>query len=268
MKLGIFDSGLGGLVIAKAIRRELPDIDIFYFGDTLHVPYGSRSDEAITMYTWRAIEYLFSQNCNLIVMACNTASAAALRKIQQEYLPGRYPGRNVIGVVVPTLEAAIDMGYTRLGLIGTSYLVRSRIFEEELQKINPDIRLFQKATPLLVPLIEHNGMQWADSILAYYLGYIVEQGIECLILGCTHYPFLKERIQKIIGPDIRILSQDEVIPAKLNLYLKNHPEYFDLIDKNSNSDFIVSDLTPNYIDAARIIYGSDIEVRKVETGGQ
>lgn len=264
MKIGIFDSGLGGLLIARSVREKMPDIDMVYFGDTLHLPYGNRSDEAIYQYTRRSMEYLFAHDCNLIVIACNTASAAALRRLQQTWLHQEYPGRNIIGVVVPTLETAIERGYKKIGVIGTNYMMRSNVYEEELRKINPDVTIVQKATPLLVPLIENDGMAWSESILEHYLSPMKAEGIECLVLACTHYPFLRAQIKKVIGPDIALIAQDDIIPAKLAEYLARHPEYLDKIGRNGLSEFYVSDLTDNYYKAARTIYNGDIIVKKAE----
>ncbi len=264
MKLGIFDSGLGGLLITRAIREKIPDIDLVYFGDTLHLPYGNRSDEAIFDYTRAAMEHLFRQDCKLVVVACNTASAAALRRLQQTWLHQAWPGRNIIGVVVPTLEVAIERGYKTLGVIGTSYMMRSNVYREELRKINPDIKIVQKATPLLVPLIENDGLLWAESVLEHYLSSLLEEGIECLILGCTHYPFLRKSIAKITGPAIDLISQDDIIPAKLEDYLNRHPEYNNFISRTGRAEFHVSDLTDNYYKAARTIYGDDILVEKAK----
>jgi len=266
MKLGIFDSGLGGLLITRAVREHLPDLDIFYYGDTLHLPYGNRSDEAIYKYTVMAMNYMFAQDCQLIVVACNTASAACLRRLQQEYLPQKWGklGRNIIGVVVPMLEEAIARGYKHLGLIGTNYTVSSNIFEAELQKIDPDITLEQVATPLLVPLIEHDGMPWARDVLGSYSGQMNLSKIEALILGCTHYPHLKPLLVETLGENTQILSQDDIIPLKLADYLRNHPEYSDKMDKNGTISFLVSDLTDNYVKTAREIYGSDINILQAE----
>jgi glutamate racemase len=261
MKLGIFDSGLGGLVITKAIRQRMSDIDILYFGDTLHLPYGNRSDEAIYMYTQRAMNYMFEQNCALIVIACNTASATALRRLQQTWLPQAWPGRNIIGVVVPTLEAAIEKGHKKLGLIATHYSIKSNAYAQELQKIDPSIELVQTATPLLVPLIENDGLKYVDSVLCDYLNPMVRQGIECLVLGCTHYPFLKPQIQNVIGSNIELLSQDDIIPGKLSDYLVRHPEYE--ISRHGKTEFIVSDLTDNYVKAAEGLYGSRLSIAKM-----
>ena len=261
-KLGIFDSGLGGILITKAVRAHIPDIDILYFGDTLHLPYGNRSDEAIYRYTKASIDFMFESGCTLIVLACNTASAAALRRLQQTYIADAWPGRNVIGVVVPTLEVAIEQGYKNLGLIGTNYIVHSKIYEGELTKLDPTITLSQMATPLLVPLIENRGEAWIQSVLETYLTKL--QNTECLILGCTHYPSLKAPIRDILGADFPILSQDEIIPQKLNQYLKNHPEYTDKIEKNHTIEFFISDLTDNYQTSASTLYGAEINLQHVE----
>lgn len=264
MKLGIFDSGLGGLVIAKSIREAMPDIDILYFGDTLHLPYGNRSAETIYEYSKRAVEFMFSQNCNLIITACNTASATALRSLQQTYLPDSpYRNRRILGVVVPTLECAIDAGYKRLGLIATNYTIQSNVYGEELSKIDPDITLFQENTPLLVPLIENDGGKWLPDVLEHYLRPLLDKNIECLILGCTHYPFLKDDIKKVIGSDVTLICQDELLPEKLSDYLKRHPEISDPIAKSGTSEFLVSDITRGYEKAANIIYGHDINLERV-----
>ncbi len=265
MKLGILDSGLGGLLIAKSIKERQPDLDIVYFGDTLHLPYGNRSSGTIYEYSRRAIEFLFEQDCNLIITACNTISASALRKLQQVYLPSSaYSDRRILGVVVPTLECAIDKGYKNLGLIATNYTVKSNIYEEELQKIDPEIKIHQINTPLLVPLIENDGEEWLDSVLEHYLAPLKKHEVECLILGCTHYPFLKTQIQKIMGRNIMLIAQDEIIPEKLQDYLNRHPEISNEISRTGRADFMVSDITEGYKNAARKIYNDNINIVKVE----
>ncbi len=263
MKLGIFDSGLGGLVITKAIREKIPDIDILYFGDTMHLPYGNRSEDAIYMYTQRAMKHMFAQDCKLVVIACNTGSVSALRRLQQEWLPKHYKDRNILGVVVPTLEAAIEHGHKKLGLIATNFTIKSNAYELELQKINPDIKLMQRATPLLVSLIENDGIKWADSVLHDYLDPMVKEEIECLILGCTHYPILKPQIRKILGQKVELLSQDDIIPDKLADYLSRHPEYSSQISRNGKIQFTVSDLSDNYTKSAATLYGQEISVERM-----
>ncbi len=264
MKIGIFDSGLGGLLITKAVRERIPDVDIIYFGDTLHLPYGNRSAQAIYEYSKRAISFLFEQDCNLIITACNTVSAKILRRLQQEYLPNSpYSDRRILGVVVPTLECAIDRGYKKVGIIATNYTIQSNIFPEELNKIDPSITIIQQNTPLLVPLIENDGEEWIEDVLTKYLSPI-KNDIECLILGCTLYPFIKSKFQSVLGQDIAILSQDEIIPEKLEDYLKRHPEISDQLSRNASNKFYVSDLTQGYEVAARKIYDHTIKIEPLD----
>ncbi len=268
MKLGIFDSGLGGLLMAKSIRKEIADIDILYFGDTLHLPYGNRSKNSIYEYSKSAVEFLFKQDCNLIICACNTVSASALRRLQQDYLPySEYKDRRILGVVVPTLESAQDAGYKKLGLIATNYTINSNVYEDELQKIDAEIKIFKANTPLLVPLIENDGMRWIKPILEHYLQPLIKNNIECLILGCTHYPFFKNEIRAIIGDSVKIMAQDEIIPKKLENYLQRHKEIAEKISHNGETEFMVSDLTDGYKSAASSIYGANIEIKKVTDYG-
>ncbi|MBK6897456.1 MAG: glutamate racemase [Alphaproteobacteria bacterium] len=267
MNLGVFDSGLGGLLIAKSIRTHLPDIDMIYYGDTLHLPYGNRSAEAIYEYSRRAMEYLFSQDCRLIIVACNTVSATALRRLQQEYLPSSpWPERRIIGVVVPTLEEAIEKGHKNIGLLGTHHTVNSNVYSQELQKLNPDIQIVQNAAPLLVPMIENDGIRWIDPVLKHYLAPLIESGSECLILGCTHYSLLKDKITTLAGKNMTLLSQDEIIPRKLASYLDRHPEIANDIGRSGKSRFLVSDLTQNYKESAISLYGQHIEIEKTTSG--
>ncbi len=265
MKIGVFDSGLGGLLILKAIQEELPSYDKVYLGDTLHLPYGGRSKDAIYTYTKNAVDYLLkTENCNLIILACNTASALALRKLQQTYLIDNFPDRRILGVVIPTLESTLEQNKSkRIGLIATQALVDSNIYDEELKKISPDIKLFSQPTPLLVPLIENNGHKWITDILQEYIAPLLKQKIETLILGCTHYSFLQPYLQKILPNDVTIISQDKIIPTKLNDYLQRHPEIETKLNQNYNTSFYVSDITKNYLKTAEDIYGSEIKLKKI-----
>jgi len=263
MKLGIFDSGLGGLLISKAIRDAMPDLDTVYFGDTLRMPYGNRSDEAIYRFSERAVKWLLeAQECSLIIMACNTASAHALRRIQQSYLPQHFPDRNVLGVVVPTLEVAIEHGAQSIGVIGTNYTISSHIYTNELKKLAPELEITEQATPLLVPLIENDGQQWSTEILKHYLAPMKEKGVQSLILGCTHYSFLKEQIAEIMGQGCELICQDDIIPQKLAAYLDKHPEYAEKITRNGTSEYYVSDLTESYQKTAETIYQAPIKIEK------
>lgn len=223
-KIGVFDSGLGGLFIALAIRRRLPAYDYVFLGDTLNLPYGRRSDAQIYDLSEKAMRHLFEAGCDLVIMACNTASACALRKLQQGFLAREFPEKRILGVVVPTLETAIEHGATKIGLLGTERTVHSGIYDIELKKINAAVELYAVASPLLVPLIEHRGEKYLDAVLEDYLRPLRDAKVQSLILGCTHYAALKDRIEKLTGGEIDLISQDDIIPQKLEDYLKRHPE--------------------------------------------
>jgi glutamate racemase len=264
LKIGFFDSGLGGLLITQAVIKKMPQYDYIYLGDTLHVPYGKRSKEAILNYSKASIDYLFStHNCQIIITACNTVSASVLRTLQQEYLPKHYPERRILGVVVPTLESAMDGGYSEIGVIATESTISSNIYKDELEKVSKDITIHQQSAPLLVPLIEHNGVEWAEPILKNYLKPLMNENIEALILGCTHYPRMKRDIQNIIGSDITLISQDEIIPDKLSDYLERHPESEQLLTRSGTRKYLVTDLTDSYQLTARSLCHEDIHLEKI-----
>jgi len=258
MKLGIFDSGLGGILIAKAIHQTFPDLEKIYLGDTANLPYGTRSKEMIYNASRNSIDWLFQQGCQLIIVACNTASASALRRLQQEYLPKAYPDRRILGVIVPTIEEAIDKGYSKLGVIGTNYTIESGVYPEELGKIKPTLKIVQKRTPLLVPLIEQGGDAWIDSVLDAYLSFAHNTDLDAVLLGCTHYIHLKDKIRTMLDCDV--ISQDELISNKLSLYFKNHPYIIDKINKNNKFKFYVTDITTEYQSNACALFGANITV--------
>lgn len=262
--IGIFDSGLGGLVMTKAFRKALPQYDFLYLGDTLHVPYGPRSAQAIYDFTLNAVKYLFAQGCPLVIIACNTASANALRRLQQTYLAQAYPDRRVLGVIVPTIEAAVATGHHHIGLIGTAFTVHSGTYRDELQKINPQIRLNAKSTPLLVPLAENNGLRYAKPVLEDYLNPMVEDGIDCLILGCTHYPLFRPQLQEILPPQVDIISQDEVVPPKLIDYLDRHPEIAGKLSQNGQLMARLTDVTTTYQAIGEELLGEAVTFQKVD----
>ncbi len=245
-KIGVFDSGLGGLFIADSIRKRLPAYDYLYLGDTLHLPYGRRSDDAIYDLSEKAMRYLFAQGCELVVMACNTASTAALRKLQQGFLAREFPERRILGVVVPTLEVAIERGAHKIGLLATQRTVHSNIYEAELQKINPKVNLVAVASPLLVPMIEDGGRKYLDAVLIDYLKPMKEAGVESVILGCTHYVALKSHVKAILG-GVDVISQDDIIPEKLADYLKRHPEMEERLSKGSTFEIHATDTNENFV---------------------
>lgn len=259
MKIGIFDSGLGGLYIANAIRTYLPEYDYVYLGDTLHVPYGRRAVDTVYELTRKAIDYLFAeQDCALIIVACNTASALALRRIQQEYLVKAYPNRRVLGVIVPTLEHAADHKLRRIGLLATEAMCNSGIYEEELGKIDPDVQLFAQSAPLLVPMLEHDGWDFLDQALEKYLSPLHEKNIDSLILGCTHYCLLKEKIAAYLGSGVTLVSQDELIPEKLSAYLNKHSWLEAQLSKEGQFNVGITDVSRSFCATAEDIVGPSI----------
>ncbi|MGI5827397.1 MAG: glutamate racemase [Patescibacteria group bacterium] len=255
--IGIFDSGLGGLAILKEIVKLLPQYDYIYLGDNARVPYGSRSPELIYSFTQKAVDYLFSQNCQLVVLACNTVTAVALPKIQKEYLPKHYPTRRVLGVIQPTLEAVTSNGHKRIGLIGTRATVASQGFIKKVKELSPDVEMFQNASPLLVPYIEEgnrNG-QILDLILDEYLKPLLKQRIDSLILGCTHYGLVAGKVAKRAGKNVTVISEGPIVAEKLADYLKRHPEIDKKLGKNGKRKYFVTDLPERYTDMARMFLG-------------
>lgn len=262
MKIGVFDSGLGGLAIARSMRDVMPQHDMVYLGDTLHVPYGCRSHDVIMRYTQQSMAWLFERDCQLIIMACNTASALTLRALQQGYLRETYPNRRILGVVVPTLETATEMGFRRIGLLATERIVQSGMYKVELEKLGNGVTLFQHAAPLLVSAIEMGCTEWFRPLLKNYLAPILENNIECLILGCTHYVLLRDMIQEECGDSVHVMSQDDIIPNKVINYLERHPEIDTLLSRHGDTEFFVTDVTDTYVRNARSVYRDPIEVQK------
>lgn len=262
--LGVFDSGFGGLTIFKRLVKELPKYDYIYLGDSARAPYGNRSQNLIFEFAKQAVDYLLKQGCQLIILACNTASAEALRRIQQEYLPVKYPQRRVLGVIRPTAEEAIDKE-RRVGVIGTEATISSGAYIKELKKLNPNIQVFQQACPLLVPIIEAGEHNWEGTnlILKKYLKPLLAKKIDTLILGCTHYPIIKNKIKKIVGKKIKLVSQEEIIGLKLADYLKRHPEIEKKLGKSGKRIFLTTDLTDKFQKLGSLFYAKKILAKKL-----
>ena len=244
MKIGIFDSGLGGLFLARALMDAMPEYDYIYLGDAKNMPYGDRSKDTVYELTKNAVDYLFRKDCGLVILACNTASALALRKLQQEYLPANYPGRKILGVLIPMAEAAVEKHPSSIGVLGTRGTIESGVFIEEIRKLDSDTKVAQSAAPLLVPLIENDEMQLIDPVLHEYLSPLKD--VDSLILGCTHYSIIKGLIGKFIDEDIKIICQTDVVPEKLRDYLNRHPEIDEGLGKNGLREFLVTDLTDGF----------------------
>jgi len=242
--IGVFDSGLGGLSVFKHFLKKMPQFNYLYLGDNARVPYGNKSREIIYEYTKEAVDFLFTHGADLIIIACNTASAEALRRIQQEYLPKKYPGKKVLGVIRPLAEAAgKNLKSKKVGVIGTKATIGSGVYETEIKKINPQLQVYQLSTPLLVPLIEEG---WAHKpetkkILESYLKPLKQKKIETLILGCTHYPFLLKEAREIMGRGYSIPNTGEIIAQSLKDYLMRHPELNIKADKKPSVKFYTTD---------------------------
>ncbi len=236
-KIGIFDSGLGGLFITKAIWKALPEYDYVYLGDTKRVPYGNRSHEAVLEFSRNAVNYLFEkEKCLMVIIACNTASAKALKELQKEM-----PERKIFGVIAPVAQKC--EGLKRVGVIGTSATVGSGAFSEEIKKIDKDIAVFQNPAPMLVPLVENMENKNAMPFIKKYLAPLLKKKIDALILGCTHYPYLKKEIKSLLPKNVKIISQDEIIPKKLKGYLASHPQVTKKLSKNHKMKILVTDKT-------------------------
>ena len=227
--IGIFDSGYGGLTIMKAIRTLMPEYDFIYLGDNARAPYGDLSFETVREYTWQCVRWLFEQDCDLVILACNTASAKALRSIQQHDLKKNFPAKRVLGVIRPTAEV---IGYHsrsgHIGILGTNGTVQSGSYLIEIGNYFPDLVVTQHACPLWVPLIEANDLRSELSldIIKNDINIILQQdpGIDTLLLACTHYPLIKDIIQQFVPSHVNIISQDVLVAESLRDYLHRHPE--------------------------------------------
>jgi len=266
--IGIFDSGLGGLTVLKEIRKQIPNESYIYLGDTLHVPYGNRSDEAVYDLTKKACEFLFKRGCRLIVLACNTATAKALRRLQQEYLPTISTADNklnILGVIRPVAEFIAQKSSGRIGVIGTRGTVNSRAYMVELKNQKAGLEVFQQETPLLVPLIEEG---WADStemdsILDKYLQALKEKKIDTLILGCTHYPVIIEKIRAVMSDRCFVPNPSEIVAHSLKDYLARHPEYSSLSNEPT-IQYFVTDISENFQEIAEQFLNEKININKIE----
>lgn len=261
--IGFFDSGFGGLTVLKHVVGELPQYDYLYLGDNARVPYGSRSDAIVYEFTRQAVQYLFSRECRLIIIACNTASAKALRRIQQEYLPVAYPDRRVLGVVIPSAEEVVERTNVRkIGVLGTEGVVASNSFVVEIQKLNPRIEVFQQACPLLVPIIESGEQDWegTDLIIRKYLGELFarDSRIDTILLACTHYPILYRNFARLVPPGTAILEQGPIIARKLKDYLVRHPEIESKLDKKGARVFQTTDTWEKFDRLANVFFGAPV----------
>ena len=267
--IGIFDSGYGGLTILSKIRKRLPGYDCVYLGDNARTPYGNRSFEVVYEYTLQAVQWLFKQNCPLIILACNTASAKALRTIQQKDLPRIYPNRRVLGVIRPTVEGIGKITNTQhVGVLGTSGTISSNSYPLEIKKLYPDLVVESEACPMWVPLVENNehNKSGADYFVQQHINSILAKDprIDAIILACTHYPLLKKKIRSFLPQSIRILSQGKLIAESLEDYLYRHPEIETQCSKNATCRFYTTESERKFATMASLFFkGEKINVERI-----
>lgn len=267
--IGVFDSGYGGLTILHGIRQLLPEYDYMYLGDNARAPYGSRSFEVVYQFTRQAVMKLFEMGCHLVILGCNTASAKALRSIQQRDLPVIDPERRVLGVIRPTAEVIGDLTESRhVGLLATEGTVKSDSYRLEIQKLHPDVSVTGVACPLWVPIIENNEADspGADYFVKKRLDQLMrlDADIDTIILGCTHYPLLMPKILKYVQPGVRIVPQSEYVAGSLQSYLQRHPSIENKITKNARCQYFTTENPDKFKESARIFLHEDINVRHID----
>ena len=262
--IGVFDSGYGGLTILSSLREKMPQYDFIYFGDNARAPYGNRSFDVVYSYTLAAVEFLFSQGCNLIIIACNTSSAKALRTIQQNDLHRFGPNKRVLGVIRPSTEQIGDLTKTNcVGILGTLGTINSSSYPIELAKFAPDIEVHQHACPMWVPLIENQqyehpaGKQFILEDVQQLLSK--NEQIDTILLACTHYPVLQEQLQQLVGPNIQIVPQGPIVAEKLAAYLDAHPEMEQRLSKNGEVGFFTSETPVVFNQKASHFFGQKVE---------
>ena len=261
--IGVFDSGYGGLTVLKELVTKLPQYDYIYLGDNARAPYGNRSFETVYHYTLESVRWLFDQGCPLVILACNTASAKALRTIQQVDLPKLCPDNRVLGVIRPTTE--VIGNYTRTGNVGilaTRGTVLSGSYPIEIAKFYPGLHVYQQACPLWVPLIENNehNKPGADYFVKEYLDLLRGQNaeIDTVLLACTHYPLLRDKIAACLPAGSRLIAQGEIVANSLADYLQRHPEIGTRCSRHGERLFFTTDSTEDFDDHAGIFYGGEV----------
>ena len=269
--IGVFDSGYGGLTILNELRTQLPEYDFIYLGDNARAPYGSRSFELVYEFTLEAVRYLFSQGCELVILACNTASAKALRTIQQRILPIEFPNKRVLGVIRPSAEKIDGITQTNhIGVLATEGTVKSESYVLEIQKLFPEIVVHQHACPIWVSLIE-NGKHDTEAGKVFIqedVKLLLEKDseIDTIILGCTHYPILESYLKTIVPPHIQLIAQGPIVAESLKLYLNRHPWLDEKCAKNGTTRFLTTENKLVFDQKASQIVGYSIESEQIHLG--
>lgn len=267
--IGVFDSGYGGLTILKEIRRIMPQYSYLYLGDNARAPYGTRSFDVVYRFTLEAVTALFAMGCPLVILACNTASAKALRNIQQHDLPGMEPGLRVLGVIRPTAEkiqSLSDNGH--VGILGTEGTVSSCSYDMEIAKISPEFKVSSKACPMWVPLVENNEAtgEGADYFVEKYVGELLakDSDIDTIVLACTHYPILYPKIRKAVPGNIKVVKQGEIVAESLKDYLKRHPEMEERLERGGECRYLTTENPEKFTGLASIFLDEKVDVSHID----
>jgi glutamate racemase len=267
--IGVFDSGYGGLSVLKEIIAALPGYDYIYLGDNARAPYGSRDFNTVYEYTLQCVKWFFVQGCPLVILACNTASAKALRSIQQNDLAGIDPSKRVLGVIRPTSEVIGEFSKTgHVGVMGTTGTVQSGSYLIEIEKFFPDIRVSQEACPIWVPLIETNEHQTpgADYFVKKHIDNLLrkDSSIDTVLLACTHYPLLLNKIMKYMPESISVIAQGEIVAKSLGEYLERHPEIEQKCSKNGLRKFYTTGDTSDFNNHAGLFFEHEVVSEKIK----
>lgn len=267
--IGIFDSGYGGLTILREIRKMMPMYDYLYLGDNARTPYGTRSFDVVYECTLQAVRYLFQEGCHLVILACNTASAKALRSIQQNDLPKIDPQRRVLGVIRPTVEVVANISKSRhIGIMATPGTIRSRTYELEIAKLSPDIKVTGEACPMWVPLVEcgEYDSPGADYFVRERIESLLRRDplIDNVILGCTHYPLLLGKIRKYMPQGVNIIEQGGYVAQSLKDYLARHSEMAERITTGGTTRFLTTEQAEAFQSNAAVFMGEPIEAQRVQ----
>ena len=266
--IGIFDSGYGGLTILDKIRETLPEYDYIYLGDNARAPYGTRSFEVVYEFTRQAVNKLFDMGCHLVILACNTASAKALRSIQMNDLPSIDLDRRVLGVIRPTVECVGEISKNQhIGVLATAGTIKSESYPLEIHKLFPEIQVSGTACPMWVPLVENNESQdeGADYFIRKYIDQLLSKDpqIDTVILGCTHFPILLPKIRQYIPEHISVIAQGEYVAESLKDYLKRHPEMDAKCTKNGNCQFYTTEAEEKFSESASTFLKQQISVKHI-----
>jgi glutamate racemase len=267
--IGVFDSGYGGLTILKELKKQLPQYDYIYLGDNARAPYGTRSFETVYEYTLEAVKWFFEQGCELVILACNTASAKALRNIQQLDLPHIAPDKRVLGVIRPSSEVLGNFSQTgAVGIMATTGTVLSESYLLEMAKFFPKVKVYQQACPMWVPLIENGEYEQpgADYFVKAYLDALFSQSedIDTILLACTHYPLLEAKIKSHLPLGVKIISQGDIVAQSLAQYLDNHPEMAQKCSQRSQIQFFTTDNAETFEKQASAFFGQKIEANHAD----